>query len=119
MVKREFLSLMRSLLVAEKVLLSDCSDGDIERHCFHKDRIIDYGCYYLAAVGSDESTNRGKISERFQIGALRERADGLWWFIVWFLLEYVPKMAMLPAGVPILSIESFDAKSTFDPVSAR
>jgi hypothetical protein len=87
MVKREFLSLMRVLLVVEETLLPDCPDNDIERQCFHKDRIIDYGCRYLAAVGSDESTNRGNISDRFRIGALRQRAEALWWFMIWFLLE--------------------------------
>ena len=90
MVRREFLSLMRALLTAEGVLPVDCSDTLIEQHCYHKDRIIDYGCIYLTAVGTDENTNRGRINERFKIGALRQRAEALWWFMIWHLMELVP-----------------------------
>ncbi len=89
MVRREFLSLMRPLLTAEGILPMESSDADIERYCYNKDGIIDYGCMYLAAVGGDEATSRGRIEDRFKIGQLRQRAEALWWYMIWFLLEFV------------------------------
>lgn len=73
--------------MAEGVLPENCPDSDVERQCFQKDKIIDYTCLYLIAVGSEESTNKGRVEDRFKIGQLRQRAEALWWFIIWFLLE--------------------------------
>lgn len=68
---------MRQLLAAGATLPIESSDADIERYCYHKDRIIEYGCMHLTAVGGDEAMNRGRIDDRFKIGQLRQQAEAL------------------------------------------
>jgi hypothetical protein len=68
---------MRPLLTAGGTLLMESSDADIERHCYHKERIIEYGCMYLTAVGGDEAMSRDRIVDRFKIGQLRQQAEAL------------------------------------------
>ncbi|OJD15817.1 hypothetical protein AJ78_03959 [Emergomyces pasteurianus Ep9510] len=86
--KREFLMIIRALLISKGKIDPQISDEDLLRYSFQPCRAVPIITGYLAYITEDPAfRNRGRLEDKVKIGSIRVRGAFLWFYAQAILKE--------------------------------